>query len=467
MAEVLVVEDTILTRTILSDIMKENGHHVSEAVDGNDGVKKYFEIRPDLVLMDLLMPEKDGLTAIKEIMARDPNATIIVCTADLQDARMFEAIEAGACEYITKPFDNEMVSIVTEKCIKSNVLEEMQQEVITARTIMKDLIKNGIKGSIQALSKMTNKTVKVSIPDVSVIPPSDITDYINTDCIGVYYNFIGGNKGCVSLLINKQDAFEITKELMQHNTTIDNEVMQSVFSEIGNIYINSLINTFSELLDISISFGIPKNVDQNTIVEKVSDIMFEQQVSHAYIVKGIYFIDSLKICMYLVIYTDIRATTYKYNLQSATNYLIIEPTAVKGFEVFRYMIKRGFKGICMSKKHPKEIRKAMKEDHLPLIWLTNESIDIPNCVCTTNLLKIGMTIQSYYNKANNIILFIDDLKYLVDTKSFGIVNGFIEEIKMSSIQNNNILLISCDIDLIEKEIINQKDFEIIKPTAEL
>ncbi|PPA79743.1 MAG: hypothetical protein C00003105_01808 [ANME-2 cluster archaeon HR1] len=127
------------------------------------------------------------------------------------------------------------------------------------------------------------------------------------------------------------------------------------------------------------------------------------------------------------------------------------------------MIKRGFKGICMSKKHPDEIRKEIKEDHLPLIWLTNENIDIPNCVCTTNLLKIGMTIQSFYNKANNIILFIDDLKYLVDTKSSGIVNGFIEEIKMISIQNNNILLISCDIDLIEKKVINQKDFEIIKP----
>ncbi|KAF5422725.1 MAG: two-component system, chemotaxis family, response regulator CheY [Candidatus Methanomarinus sp.] len=69
MAEVLIVEDTILTRTILTNIMRENGHHVSEAVDGNDGVNKYFEIRPDLVLMDLLMPEKDGLTAIKEIMA--------------------------------------------------------------------------------------------------------------------------------------------------------------------------------------------------------------------------------------------------------------------------------------------------------------------------------------------------------------------------------------------------------------
>ena len=463
MAEVLIVEDTILTRTILTNIMRENGHHVSEAVDGNDGVNKYFEIRPDLVLMDLLMPEKDGLTAIKEIMSRDPNAKIIVCTADLQDARMFEAIEAGACEYITKPFDNETVITVTEKCIKSTVLEEMQQDVITSRAIMKDLIKNGIKRSIQALSKMTNKTVKVSISDVSVIPLTDIPDYINTDCIGVNYNFTGDNKGCISLLIHKQDAFEMTKELMQPNTVIDDGVIQSVFNEMGNIYINSFISSFSDLLDISILFGIPDNADQNTLMEKVSDIMFEQQVSHSYIVKGTYFIDSLTICMYLVIYTDIKATTYKYNLQTANNYLIIEPTSVKGFEVFRYMIKRGFKGICMSKKHPDEIRKEIKEDHLPLIWLTNENIDIPNCVCTTNLLKIGMTIQSFYNKANNIILFIDDLKYLVDTKSSGIVNGFIEEIKMISIQNNNILLISCDIDLIEKKVINQKDFEIIKP----
>ncbi len=74
-----------------------------------------------------------------------------------------------------------------------------------------------------------------------------------------------------------------------------------------------------------------------------------------------------------------------------------------------------------------------------------------------------MAIQSFYKKADNIILFIDDLKYLVDTNSPGIMDGFIEEIKMRSMQNKNIVLISCDIDFINKEVINQKDFEIIKP----
>jgi len=463
MAEVLVVEDTILTRTILTNLLRENGHHITEAVDGNDAVIKYFEIRPELVLMDLLMPEKDGLTAIKEIMARDPNAKIIVCSADVQDVHISEAIEAGACEYITKPFDNEKVTNVTEKCLKSAALEEMQHEVITTRAIMKDLIRNGIKRSIQALSKMTNKTVKVSVTDFSVIPPSGIRDYINMDCIGVNYNFSGGNKGCISLLIHKQDAFEVAKGLMQHNVAIDIDVAQSVFNEIGNIYINSFMSTFSDLLDINFSFEVPEKADQSTLMEKVSNIRFEHQVSHVYIVKGTYFFDSLEICMYLVIYTDIKATAYKYDLQSATNYLIIEPTAVKGFEIFKYMIKRGFKGICVSKKHPEEIRKEAGDDNLPFIWLINGSVDIPDCVCTTNLLKIAMAIQSFYNKSDNIILFIDDLKYLVDTNSPGIMDGFIEEIKMRSMQNKNIVLISCDIDFINKEIINQKDFEIIDP----
>ena len=222
------------------------------------------------------------------------------------------------------------------------------------------------------------------------------------------------------------------------------------------------MSTFSDLLDINFSFGVPEKVDQNTLMEKVSDIRLEDNVSHVYIVKGTYFFDSLEFCIYLVIYTDIKATAYKYDLQSATNYLIIEPTAMKGFEIFKYMIKRGFKGICVSKKHPEEIRKEIGDDNLPFIWLINGSVDIPNCVCTTNLLKIAMAIQSFYKKADNIILFIDDLKYLADTNSPGIMDGFIEELKMRSMQNKNIVLISCDIDLINMDVINQKDFEILK-----
>ncbi len=84
MVKVLVADDSILTRTILKNILTENGYDVDEAVNGNEAVSKYDEVKPDLVLMDLVMPEKDGLSAIKDIISKDSSAKIIVCSADVQ-----------------------------------------------------------------------------------------------------------------------------------------------------------------------------------------------------------------------------------------------------------------------------------------------------------------------------------------------------------------------------------------------
>ena len=88
MVKVLVADDSVLTRTMLKNILIENGYQVDEAVNGNEAVSRYEKIKPDLVLMDLLMPEKDGLSAIKDIISKDSSAKIVVCSADVQDFRV-------------------------------------------------------------------------------------------------------------------------------------------------------------------------------------------------------------------------------------------------------------------------------------------------------------------------------------------------------------------------------------------
>jgi len=466
MAEVLVVDDSILTRTILTNIITENGHHVTEAIDGNDAISKYFESRPDLVLMDLLMPEKDGLTAIKEIIDKDPNAKIIVCSADVQDFRVLEAIEAGASDYITKPFDNKKITDVTEKCLKSAALEETQHDIITERAIMKDIIKNGIKRSIQALSKMTNRTIKVTISDFRLIPPSDISNNITEECIGVNYSFTGSNNGYVYLLIPKQNAYEINNILMENTVTTDDNTVISVFNEIGNIYINSFLSTFSDLLDIildiKMSFETVKNIDQKMISGMLELIQFEPSHPQAYFIKGKYSIDTIEFIMYLIIYTDIQSASYKYDLKEGTNYLVIESTENKSFDMFGYMIKRGYQGICITRKHPEELRKETCHENLPMVWLSADAADnIPNCICTTSIPKIVNIIQSFLKRTDKNILLIDNIKYLVDTNSLGIVTGFIEEMKMINIQQKGILIISYNPSLFDTDFIDQNDFIII------
>lgn len=108
--KVLITDDTAFMRMTLKNVIEKNGFQVvGEAGDGEDAIQKYKDLRPDLVTMDITMPKMDGITAIKEIMKVDPNARIIVCSAMGQKPMVIEALNAGAKDFLVKPFDAERV----------------------------------------------------------------------------------------------------------------------------------------------------------------------------------------------------------------------------------------------------------------------------------------------------------------------------------------------------------------------
>jgi len=109
-ARILVVDDAAFMRMLLKKILVQGGHQVvGEASNGREAVEKYKELRPDLVTMDIVMPEMDGITAVKEIKKIDPNAKIVMITAVGQEAKVMEALKAGASGYIVKPFQAQKV----------------------------------------------------------------------------------------------------------------------------------------------------------------------------------------------------------------------------------------------------------------------------------------------------------------------------------------------------------------------
>lgn len=102
---VLIVDDAVVMRMMIKGILSKNGYDVvGEAQNGVEAVEKYKALSPDLVTMDMVMPEMDGITAVREIVASDPGAKIIMCTSMGQQALVVEAIQAGAKSFITKPF---------------------------------------------------------------------------------------------------------------------------------------------------------------------------------------------------------------------------------------------------------------------------------------------------------------------------------------------------------------------------
>jgi two-component system chemotaxis response regulator CheY len=110
MARVMVVDDAAFMRMMLKTMLTEEGHEVvAEATNGFEAVSAYLSVRPDLVTMDITMPELDGVSAVREIRKADPAAKIIMCSAMGQKALVVQAISAGAKDFLVKPFQKDRV----------------------------------------------------------------------------------------------------------------------------------------------------------------------------------------------------------------------------------------------------------------------------------------------------------------------------------------------------------------------
>ena len=112
---VLVTDDAVVMRMMIKNILVKNGYEVHEAENGYDAVQKYKSLRPDAVTLDMVMPEMDGIAALKSIMADDPAAKIIMCTSMGQQPLVVEAIQAGAKSFIMKPFQPPKILEALEK----------------------------------------------------------------------------------------------------------------------------------------------------------------------------------------------------------------------------------------------------------------------------------------------------------------------------------------------------------------
>ena len=115
---ILICDDAAFMRMMIKDILTKNGYNVvGEAENGLKAVEKYSERKPDLVLMDITMPEMDGIQALKKIKEQDPGATVIMCSAMGQQAMVIESIQAGAKDFIVKPFQADRVIEAVKKVV--------------------------------------------------------------------------------------------------------------------------------------------------------------------------------------------------------------------------------------------------------------------------------------------------------------------------------------------------------------
>ena len=116
MASVLIVDDAAFMRMSIKRMLEDNGHSMAgEAANGIEAVEKYLVVKPDVVILDITMPEMNGVEALRRIKILDPEAKIIICTALGQQAMLAQAVEYGATDFIVKPFEVDRLRSAIDK----------------------------------------------------------------------------------------------------------------------------------------------------------------------------------------------------------------------------------------------------------------------------------------------------------------------------------------------------------------
>lgn len=117
---ILIVDDAIFMRKMIGDILRKEGYEIcGEAENGIEAIKKYKELKPDLVTMDIIMPDMSGIDAVQEIVKNDSNAKILMVSAMGQQSLVVEAIQKGAKDYVIKPFQPSRVLEAVERVLKT------------------------------------------------------------------------------------------------------------------------------------------------------------------------------------------------------------------------------------------------------------------------------------------------------------------------------------------------------------
>lgn len=118
MANILIVDDSRTSRRILRSILEEDGHViVGEATNGQEGFEQYMSLKPDIVTMDITMPVMTGVEALKKIIEADSNAKVVMVSAAGQQHIMLEAVQSGAADFISKPFDVDTIKNMVKKIV--------------------------------------------------------------------------------------------------------------------------------------------------------------------------------------------------------------------------------------------------------------------------------------------------------------------------------------------------------------
>lgn len=258
MGKILVVEDAKLQRLLLTTISKKLGHEVQEANDGFRGLELAKSFKPDLIIMDLVMPKMGGMEMLTELKKTSYSGGILVQTADIQQSIREEIKEIGVYGFIPKPTNRKDLEgyingfFGDEKIVSKVTFYEVEPTEKDKVNAINEMINIGIGKASLSLNELINSKIFFSTPSTRIIPiknlDEEIKENIGRDFHSVLMSFQGAFKGNTSLYFSPESGenlYKILKDYGEEETSGSDITIEDVISETGNIILTSVLSIIS------------------------------------------------------------------------------------------------------------------------------------------------------------------------------------------------------------------------------
>ncbi len=265
MAKILTIDDSLYMRKRIANMLKKEGHEILEAENGFKGLQMAYSLKPDYILLDLIMPDMDGIKVLKSLNERDSTVPIIVIIADIQESVQKQCLELGVHAFINKPpkeeVRNAVNKVIPKKKEAENYLTPAQMD------ILKELINIGIGRAAAVLNEMTSFHIHLEVPFIKILSHNGVKKAIEE--LGSYriaavrLGFKGPFSGTAALVFPTDSALKLVAVLTgeEPGTPDLDSVRAGTLSEVGNIVINGVMDSIGNIIKQHINYSIPTYIE--------------------------------------------------------------------------------------------------------------------------------------------------------------------------------------------------------------
>lgn len=292
--KILVVDDSTFVRHVVKSALKGRGYReVIEAKNGEEALSKYETEKPDIVVLDIIMPDLDGTEVLKRIVNKDENARVIILSAVGQEKTVNICNKLGSFGYIVKPFDDEQLVDTVEKALRA---KEKRRPLARLTKFEEDALREightGAQHAATALSKMIRQTVRAKLLAAKMTALVDLPNLVGdreTIVSGIYLPVTGNLSGSLLMVFPEKSALTLVDMMFKRNvgTTKElDEIDRSALSEAGNILAGNCLTALSHLLGMHLIEHVPDYAHGmvGSLVDNVA-VAFGQKAEQALIIQ--------------------------------------------------------------------------------------------------------------------------------------------------------------------------------------